>query len=174
MSQKPLHAARLPSATTATRTTNIDRQLRRRVGIPRKTRKARNRPPLTPGQPRPFPRTGAGCIAAVAAVVFTVMVAVPLVGPALKVTVELPSEQLGRLAAFVGEDVSLQVSVITPAYPVVEVTVIVEVAEPPAAVMAAGVVAARVKSGLLDAEVTVTFTVVVCVRLPAVPVIVTK
>jgi hypothetical protein len=51
----------------------------------------------------------------VAAVEFTVTVAVPLVVPALRVIVPLPPEQVGKSVAPVGELVRAQVMVTVPA-----------------------------------------------------------
>jgi hypothetical protein len=49
----PPQAARLPNAANISRTTSIERQLRRRAGTPRKSKKARTAPPPAPGQPLP-------------------------------------------------------------------------------------------------------------------------
>jgi hypothetical protein len=97
----------------------------------------------------------------------TVTVAVPLAVVELNVTVWLPFEQLGRSDAPVGDEVSAQVIVTLPAYSLVEAIVTVEVADAPGAI-AAGEVAATVKP-----PVTVTFTTVVAVIVPDVPVTVT-
>jgi hypothetical protein len=93
----PPHAVMLPSAAIMIRTTSIDLQLRRRAGIPRKSRKARTAPPPAPAQPRPLPGSfGEASAALVAAVVLSAMVAVPLVMLELSVTVVGLIEQLGK------------------------------------------------------------------------------
>jgi hypothetical protein len=90
-------AAMLPSAAITTRTPSIDRQLRRRAGIPRKSRKARTAPPPAPAHPRPLPGSfGEASAALVAAVVFSSTVAIPLVMLELSVTVVGLIEQLGE------------------------------------------------------------------------------
>jgi hypothetical protein len=73
--------------------------------------------------------------------VYTVAVAVPLDEPELSVTGEpLVTEQAGRYDPPVG-DVNTQVSVTVPEYRVLELTVMVEVAEAPGAMEALGEVA---------------------------------
>jgi hypothetical protein len=106
-------AVRLPSAVINTRMPSMERQLRRRAGIPRKTRKASIAPPPAPAQP--LPGSFGTASDAVAAVVLTVTVAVPLVVVELSVTVLLPLEQLGRYVAPEGYDVNAHVSVTVPA-----------------------------------------------------------
>jgi hypothetical protein len=49
----PPQAARLPSAAIMIRTISIERQLRRRAGIPKKSKKAKTAPPPAPDQPLP-------------------------------------------------------------------------------------------------------------------------
>jgi hypothetical protein len=112
----PPHPAKLPSTTIATRTPSIDRQLRRRAGMPMNTRNASSAPAPPPVQPRPLPNLGQANALLEAAVVFTVTVAVPLVVPELRFTAELAPEQVGRSVAPVGDEVSAQVSVTAPAY----------------------------------------------------------
>jgi len=93
----PPHAVRLPNAAITTRTPSIDRQLCRRAGIPRKSRKARTAPPPAPAQPRPLPGSfGEASAALVAAVVFSSTVAIQLVMLELSVTVAGLIEQLGK------------------------------------------------------------------------------
>lgn len=89
-------AAKLPSTAIITKTPSIERQLRRRAGIPRKRRRARTALPPAPVHPLPLPGSLGMSSDAVAAVVYTVMVDVPLVVLELSVTVELPLEQEGR------------------------------------------------------------------------------
>jgi hypothetical protein len=91
--------------------------------------------------------------------VLTVNVAVPLVVPALSVTVWLP-EHAGGSTAPAGEAVTLQESAIVPAYAFVEFTVTVDVPEPPGDSVRA--VADSVKAAL----VTVTEDEAVPVALP--------
>lgn len=141
----PPQPASVPSAAMSTKTPSIDRQLRRRAGVTRSTRNARTAPPA-PAQPLPFPPAlGHTSIALLAEVELTVMVAVPVVAPPLRATVELPPEQVGRFVAPEGDVVSAQASVTVPAYPVAVVTVTVEVAGDPGAT-AAGVVADSVNT----------------------------
>jgi hypothetical protein len=64
-------------------------------------------------------------------VVVTDTVVVPLVVPELSVMVPAPPEQVGRSVAPLGDVVNTQLIVTTPAYPVVEATVMVEVALSP-------------------------------------------
>ena len=139
----PPQALRLASATISARTPTIDSHLRRRAGIPRKTRKARTEPP--PAHARPKPLASGRAMALVAAVEETVTVAVPLVVLPPRVIVELPPEQVGRSVAPAGDAVSAHDSVTVPEYPVAVVTVIVEVEGDPGAT-AAGVVAANVNT----------------------------
>ena len=90
----------------------------------------------------------------------------PLGVPAESVTSEpLVMEQLGRLDAPEGEEVSEQLSVTEPAYPPVPATVIVEVALLPGEMPVAGLAAETVYAAAV-AEVTLTVTVAVCVMLP--------
>ena len=49
----PPQADKLPSAVITIRIPSIERQLRRRAGIPRKTRSASTAPPPAPAQPPP-------------------------------------------------------------------------------------------------------------------------
>ena len=141
----PTQPASVPSATMSTKAPSIARQLRRRAGVTRSTKNARTAPPV-PAQPLPFPPAlGHTSALLLAEVELTVMVAVPVVAPLLRVTVELPPEQVGRSVAPAGDVVSVQVSVTVPAYPVAVVTVTVEVAGDPGAT-AAGVVAASVNT----------------------------
>ena len=105
----PPQAANPPNTVIKSRTPSIDRKPRRRAGIPRKTRKARTAPPVH------APPAAGRIIALPDPVVVTVTVAVPVVVPLLRVTVELPPEQVGRSFAPVGEVVSAQVSVTVPA-----------------------------------------------------------
>jgi hypothetical protein len=93
----------------------------------------------------------------VTAVVLIDTVAVPVVTVELSETAELAAEQVGRLVAPVGEEVSAQLSVTVPVYPLLPLTVTVDVAGVPAAV-GAGLVADSVKVGGVTA---VTTTVVV-------------
>jgi hypothetical protein len=94
----PPQAARPPNAMIMTRMPSIERQLRRRAGIPRKRRKARTALPPAPAHPLPLPGSLGMSSAAVAAVVFTVMVACPVpdATPETRVIVELPPEHVGR------------------------------------------------------------------------------
>lgn len=68
---------------------------------------------------------------------FRVTGAVPLVALALSATVWLPEEQVGRSTAPAGLPVTAQVSEIVPAYPLEELTVMVEVVDEPGAVVTA-------------------------------------
>jgi hypothetical protein len=88
---------------------NIDRQLRRRAGIPRNTRKAKTAPPA------PIHPLSEGLTWSIAAVdvVAMVSVAVPLAVPFVTVTVE-PAVQVGGSLALAGPEVAVQVSVMTP------------------------------------------------------------
>jgi hypothetical protein len=76
----------------------------------------------------------------IAAVVFTVTVEVPLCVPEVSVTV-WPPRQVGRSVAPAGLEVTAHVNVTVPAYPVLELTVMVEVPGAPGATVNA--VAAR-------------------------------
>jgi hypothetical protein len=71
----------------------------------------------------------------------TVTVVVPVVAEELKVTVPAPPVQVGRSDAPVGDEVSAQLMVAVPAYPVVEATVTVEVAVLPGEIPAGDVAA---------------------------------
>ena len=75
----------------------------------------------------------------------------------LSETAELAAEHVGRLVAPTGEEVSAQVKLTIPVYPLLPLTVTVDVAGVPAAV-AAGLVADSVKVG---GTTGVTTTVVV-------------
>jgi hypothetical protein len=68
-----------------------------------------------------------------AGVEFTVMVVVTVVEPPPKVIVELPPEQVGRSVAPAGDEVREQVRATVPEYPVVVLTVTLEVAGTPGA-----------------------------------------
>jgi len=95
--EPPPQALRLPSSVINTRTPSIDRQPRRRAGIPRKTTKARSAPPAAPKTPRFLPGSfGETRLLVVAAVVLIVAVAVPLVVLELSATVVGLIEQLGK------------------------------------------------------------------------------
>jgi hypothetical protein len=95
---------------------SIDRQMRRRAGIPSRIRSARTAPPPAPPHPLPLPGLGVvNALLLLGAVVDTVTVAVPLVVVVLSVTVELPPEQVGGSVAPEGDWVSAQVSVTVPA-----------------------------------------------------------
>jgi hypothetical protein len=85
----------------------IERQLRLRAGMPKNRRNARTAPPAL-AHPRPEPPASRSAVAAGAAVELTVTVAVPLVVAPPSVTLELPLEQVGRLVAQVGDEVSAQ------------------------------------------------------------------
>lgn len=74
--------------------------------------------------------------AVVVAVELIVTIAVPLVVDALRLTV-CPLVQVGRFAAFAGVEVTAHDSVTVPVYPVVELTVIVEVPGVPAVTVTA-------------------------------------
>jgi hypothetical protein len=105
---------------------SIDCQLRRRAGMPRNTSRAKTAPPapvrVLPG------RTGRETAALVAATVLTVADAVP---PTL--TAADGMLQVGESPDwFAGPpEFSVQVSVTVPLYPLVDPTVIVELAELP-------------------------------------------
>jgi hypothetical protein len=118
----------------------MTRHTRRRAGIPKKTSSATIAVPPVLAQPL---TCGLANEAEVAAVVLTVAVAVPLLADVVRVTGEPVIVQLGAFVAPAGELVSAQLNVTEPLYPLVPVTVIVEVAELPFA-MAAGFVAAIV------------------------------
>ena len=91
---------------------SMDLQLRRRAGIPRKTRNAKTAPPPAPS--RPLPPAGLRSSETVAAVVVTESVPLPDVLEALSEMVPL-GEQLGRFEAPLGELVSEQLSETVPA-----------------------------------------------------------
>jgi hypothetical protein len=95
---------------------NNERQLRRRDGIPRKTRKARTAPPPAPNHPLALGcRAGLVSWLVVGAVVEIVAVTVPVVLLDDKVTEEGEREQVGASTALEGEVVTAQVSVAVPA-----------------------------------------------------------
>lgn len=74
---------------------SMERQVRRRAGIPKKRTKARTAPEPAPSQPLPLPNLGT-IRSAVAATLVMVAVAVPLVVPELSATGEpLVTEQVG-------------------------------------------------------------------------------
>ena len=125
---KTLQALRLPNIAIRARMLSIARQLRRRAGIPSRTSNARTAPPPVPPSPLPFPR---GTNSALDEVEVTVTVVVPVLEELLRFTVELPAEQVGRSVAPAGEEVSEQDRVTVPTYPVIVLTVIVEVAGEP-------------------------------------------
>ena len=104
-----------PRITISTIAPTIDRQLRRRAGIPKNSSNASTAPPPAPIQPFPGPIFGRTSSLVLAAVVPTVTVAVPLVVDELNVTVWLPFEQLGRSVAPDGDEVSAHVIVTLPA-----------------------------------------------------------
>jgi hypothetical protein len=103
--------------------------------------------------------------------VFNVTVVVPDVVPEGSETGEAPSEQVGRYCAPAGDEVNAQVIVTVPTYPVVVATVTVELADSPGDDTDA-VVAETVKVPGTSAF-TFTFTMLVCVMLPLLPVTVT-
>ena len=70
----------------ATRTPSMDRQLRRRAGMPKKTSRASTAPLPPPSHPFPLPTLGKDEIGCAAAAVVTVAVACRLVFVALNVT----------------------------------------------------------------------------------------
>ena len=103
----PPQAARPPRATINASAYSISRQLRRRAGTPtKKTRNVASAPPLA--HPRSSLLALGIALATLAAVEVTVMVAVPVVVSELKVTEELPIEQVGRSAAPAGDEVNAQ------------------------------------------------------------------
>jgi hypothetical protein len=79
----------------------------------------------------------------VAAVVVTVTVAVPVVKVELSVREAPPGAQVGKSEAPVGDEVNAHVSVTVPAYPLLAVTVTVELAEVSGGLTAAGADALR-------------------------------
>jgi len=111
----PPQPAMVPRTTISTNIPSIDRQLRRRAGIPKNSNSASTAPPPAPIQPLPGPSFGRTSSLLLAAVVSTVTVAVPVVVVELSVTVWLPFVQLGRSVAPDGDEVSAQVSVTLPA-----------------------------------------------------------
>ena len=115
--QKSPQPARPPSAAMIAKAPSIDRQLRRRAGIPKSTRKASVMP--LPAPIHPLPVAGrSGCtswvVVVTGAVVVTVAVTVPLVAEELNATVVGDSAQVGKSTAPVGDAVSAQVSVAVP------------------------------------------------------------
>ena len=115
-SQKSPHPAKLPNTAITASALSIERQPRRRAGIPRKTRRASTAPPV-PIHPLPL-RRGPGCTIwlLVAAVEAIVAVTVPLVVLELNATVEGERVQLGASVTVDGlEDVSEQLRVAVPA-----------------------------------------------------------
>ncbi|MGA9071941.1 MAG: hypothetical protein WB424_16890, partial [Terracidiphilus sp.] len=84
-------------------------QPRRRAGIPKNRSRAKAAPPAH------LPVTGRK-LALPEPVVVTVTVVVPVGAALLKLTVELPAEQVGRSVALAGEEVSAQATVTLPAY----------------------------------------------------------
>ena len=116
--QKSPQPARPPSATMRATAHSIDRQLRRRDGIPRKTRKAITAPPPAPTHarflPRPLDREKS-VVVLVGAVVVIVAVTLPLGVDELNATVVGDSAQVGTSTALVGDVVSAQFSVAVPA-----------------------------------------------------------
>lgn len=82
----------------------------------------------------------------VGAVVLTETLAVPVVTVELRETEEPAAEQVGKLVAPAGEDVSVQLSVTAPVYPLLPLTVTTDVADAPCAI-AGGLVADNVKVG---------------------------
>lgn len=130
----PPKADRLPRAASRASAPSIARQLRRRAGIPRSTNSANA---ATPRLARVIPfrrKSGRTKLPLVAAVVVTGTVTVPIVKVELSVSVtELPeaAAQVGRSEAPVGDVVNAHVSVTVPAYPLLAVTVTVELAELP-------------------------------------------
>ena len=87
----PPQAVRLPSAAIRIKAPSMARQLRRRAGMPKNTRRARTKPLPVPIHPL---LPGMAWSMAVVAVVEMVRVAVPLAVPLVIVTVE-PGEQEG-------------------------------------------------------------------------------
>ena len=114
--QKSPHADMPPRAIINATAPNNERQLRRRDGIPRKTRKARTAPPPAPNHPLALGcRAGLVSWLVVGAVVEIVAVTVPVVLLDDKVTEEGEREQVGASTALEGEVVTAQVSVAVPA-----------------------------------------------------------
>jgi len=110
----PPQAARPPNAAINSRRPSIDRQLRRRAGIPRKTWNASTAP--ASGQARLLlPTLGHASRMLLTAVVVTVMAVVPVVVPPPRVTL-LPV-QVGRSGASSGDEVGAQARVMVPEKP---------------------------------------------------------
>ena len=110
----PPQALKPVSTTISARIPNIDSHLRRRAGIPGKATNARKAPPPAPAQPLPLPPILGQINSLLVVVELTVTVAVPVIVPLSRVTVELPAEQVGRLVAPVGDEVRAQVRVTVP------------------------------------------------------------
>lgn len=97
-----------------------------------------------------------------------VTVVVPVVVPALSEMGEAPPEQVGRNCAPEGDAVNAHVIVTVPIYPVVVATVTVELAESPGEDTDAAVAATVKVPG--TSAFTFTFTTLVWVMLPLLPV----
>jgi hypothetical protein len=89
----------------------------------------------------------------IAAVVLTETLPVPVVTVELRKTEEPAAEQVGRLVAPAGEEVSTQLSVMAPVYPLLPLTVTTDVADAPGAI-AGGLIADSVKVGGTTAVTT--------------------
>jgi hypothetical protein len=149
----PQPIAAEPTASTSVQTDKILRHFRWSPGT-KKINKARSTdPPATLNHFESLKRARRRP-PEVTAVVLIDTVVVPVVTVELSETAELAAEHVGRLVAPTGEEVSAQVKVTVPVYPLLPLTVTVDVAGAPAAV-AAGLVADSVKVGGTTAITTI-------------------
>jgi hypothetical protein len=147
----PQPIAAKPMANTSMQAASISRHFRLSTGT-KNINRARSTDPPAALNHFESPKWACRMAPEEAAVVLTETVAVPVVTVELRETAE-PAEHVGRLVAPAGEEVKAQVNVTVPVYPLLPLTVTVDVAGAPAAI-AGELVADSVKVGGLTAVTT--------------------